>query len=141
MLYIDDANNIISDFCCAYFVSRNINLSSVSVLKKESVGMDLRCRLKHKKLLSTLLLMTSRFSPSTIIVAHGEFVGDIIMREREKEEEWEEEGRGGREWRKGKERGERKERQINETQKWETKFCSRQCNSFPLLELYLRTLP
>ena len=28
--------------------------------------------------------MTSRLSPSTIIVVHGEFVRDIIMRERER---------------------------------------------------------
>ena len=43
------ANNIISYFCRAYFVSRNINVSNINVLIKESVRMNPKCRLRHKK--------------------------------------------------------------------------------------------
>lgn len=61
------ANNIISYFS---FVSRNINMSDINVLIKESV----RYRTRHKKPFFTPLKMTSKLSPSNIIIVHEEFV-------------------------------------------------------------------
>lgn len=67
--------------------------------------------------------MTSRLSPSTIIVVHGEFIRDIIMRERERKRwggrDWQGEGGGeGEEGIEERERGERKDGQINERNWW-----------------------